>query len=60
MTHLLDVDNLLESHFRIDVRVEMLRAGGTIVRALFSLLFSETSVTYHADHNQQAHDLDLG
>lgn len=34
---------------------QMLRAGGTVVRALSSPLCAETSVTCNVDHNQQAH-----
>ena len=37
----------------------MLRAGGTVVRALSSLLYAETSAMCHVDHNQEAMRLDL-
>lgn len=35
--------------------VEMLRARGTVVRALSSLSCATASVSCHVDHNEQAH-----
>lgn len=53
VAHHLDNGNLETSHSALPV--EMLGAGGTVVRAPSSLQGAETSVTCHVNHGQETH-----